>query len=109
MTTNLETKTVAQITELYNAVPGVKPVKKFSSKAEAIKRYLKVAPKQPAKISKPRAKTSVSARCKELIRDGLNNADVWVIVKDEFHLDDSKKYYPAWNRSWMARHGEVVS
>lgn len=147
----LETKTVAEITALYNAVPGTKPVKKFETKAKAIARYRQAlgaeptapeptapsaepaaqptlpdsevavlgpnpkatapSPKPTAPSPKrraPRAKTSISQRCKELIRDGLTNADVWDVIKDEFLLDDKKKYYPAWNRSWMARHGEKV-
>lgn len=121
MADDLETKTVAQLTTLYNEVPGTKPVKKFSTKPEAIRRYRQALsawekanppsakPGKPSpKRRAPHAKTSVSQRCKQLIREGLTNAEVWAIVKAEFGLDDKKKYYPAWNRSWLVRHGENV-
>lgn len=65
---------------------------------------IKKAAKKVAKAAK-QAKVTVSSRARELILDGLANADVFAKLKDEFSLDDSKKHYPAWYRSELRRKG----
>lgn len=100
LTTDQLTKmTIAELTAAYNALPGVKPIKKFETKLKGIERYVAAAPKVPAS-GKGRG---VSGRCRELILQGLPNAEIWTLIQAEFNLDDSKKYYPSWNRSDMAR------
>ncbi len=51
---DLELMTVKQLADNYNAISGKPPVKKFASKAEAIKRLLALNPEQ--KIAKAPAK-----------------------------------------------------
>lgn len=51
---DLELMTVKQLTDNYNAISGKPPVKKFASKAEAIKRLLALNPER--KIAKAPAK-----------------------------------------------------
>lgn len=73
--------------------------------------FLKPAPKAKAskKPEAPKAtKETVSSVARDLIRKGLTNAQVFEALQKKFNLDDSKKGYPAWYRSDMARKGEVV-
>ena len=112
--------TITELTAAYNELPGVKPIKKFETKLKGIERYVAAAPKVLAAAPKvlaaapkvlaaaPKVPASekgrgVSGRCRELILQGLPNSEIWSIIQPEFNLDDSKKYYPAWNRSDMAR------
>lgn len=80
----------------------------------AIRKAAEEAKAKPAKTKSKTVKAdtgkreSVSAACQRLIREGKSNNEVWLIIKAEFNLDDKKKYYPAWNRSMMARKGEDV-
>lgn len=111
---DLNTATVSQLTELYNALPGIKPIKKFESKAKAIARLDQVnpgwnAPPKPASANAPkRAKSSVSAAIKALILEGKTNQEVWDIVKPKFNLSDDKAYYPSWNRFDLRRKGMLT-
>lgn len=50
---------------------------------------------------------SVSGRCRELILEGYTNKEVWAAIKEEFELDENKKYYPAWNRGKLKREGLI--
>jgi hypothetical protein len=73
----------------------------------------KAAPKAKAKAAKkpaaPKAtKETVSSVARELIRAGKTNAEVFAVLQSKFNLDDSKKGYPAWYRSDLARKGEVI-
>lgn len=49
----------------------------------------------------------VSAAIVKMILAGKSNEEIWNSVKVEFNLDDSKKYYPAWNRSNLRRLGKI--
>lgn len=60
------------------------------------------APKQPKEL-----KITVSARARELIREGNSNEQVWVVLQAEFKLDDNKKHYPGWYRAAMTRAGQL--
>lgn len=59
---------------------------------------------KPAKVEKE----SCSSVCRDLIRAGKTNAEIWAIVKTKFNLGDNKKHYPAWYRADLARKGEVI-
>lgn len=50
-------------------------------------------------------KRTVSGVCRQLVKDGKTNAEIWAVVKKEFKLTDSKKHYPAWYRAELARKG----
>lgn len=47
---------------------------------------------------------TISSVARELIKAGKTDAEVWATIKHEFHLDDSKKRYPAWYRADLLRH-----
>lgn len=52
-------------------------------------------------------KETISGVICQLIMGGKTNKEIWGIVKSKFNLDDTKKYYPAWNRSQMIRDGRL--
>lgn len=123
----IELMTIAQLTAFWNvncAAVERAPIKKFTDKAQGIKRCNELAAflrkqqetakpvakaTKAAKQDKPKAerKASVSGTCQRLILDGKSNADIWAVLKEQFNLDDSKKYYPAWNRAMMTRKGLI--
>lgn len=51
---------------------------------------------------------TVSSVARELIIQGLTNNEVYSKLVDEFNLDASKKYYPAWYRSELRGKGFKV-
>ena len=66
------------------------------------------APKKSAKkkVTAPKkkdGKPSVASVIRELVAEGKTNAEIWVIIKKQFKLDDGKKYYPAWYRKQAER------
>src|SRR5574343_970166 len=100
--------TIAQLTAFWNAncqLVNRTAIKKFTDKAQGIKRCNELAdfmrkaaekaqPKaaKPAKESKPQranARVTVSGRCQQLILKGKSNADIWPIIKEQFNLDES--------------------
>jgi len=121
----IELMTIAQMTVFWNghcATVNRTPIKKFTDKAQGIKRCeelaqflrteaAKTAEKttKPAKQDKPKTerKASVSGTCQRMILDGASNADIWAVIKVQFNLDDAKKYYPTWNRAMMVRKGLI--
>lgn len=38
-----------------------------------------------------------------LVRAGRSNAEIWKVIQPKFHLDEDKRYYPAWYRGEMKR------
>jgi len=48
-------------------------------------------------------RVSVASTARELIAAGKTNDEVWVMLKRQFNLDDSKKGYPGWYRADMVR------
>jgi hypothetical protein len=64
----------------------------------------KSAPKNTEVATKD-AKKTITGVAQKLILAGKTNTEVFEALKAEFHLDDSKKYYPAWNRSMLRRTG----
>lgn len=50
---------------------------------------------------------NVSNICREMIINGFTNEEVWDTIKDEFNLDDNKKYYPSWYRCELRRRGAI--
>lgn len=99
--TDLNTLTIAQLTAFYNEKAGAS-IKKFSTKADGIRRCTPfLAP--PAKTR--RSKHTITAVACQEIRLGKTNAEVWAILQEQFKLDDSKKHYPTWYRSYMKRKG----
>lgn len=116
---DLQTATKAAIHAEYVRLGGKKAISSFNTKDKLISALAEVTPPPPApkaeKVEKaapaPKAvgvrKPSISGRCCELIRKGLDNGAVWATVKKEFNLDDSKKHYPAWNRAMLLRKGEI--
>jgi len=82
-----------------NAKPAAKakPAPKPEAKAPA------TAPKAPA----PAAKPSCRSVCRELIRAGKTNAEIWAIVQPMFSMPDKHKHYPAWSRNEMKREAET--
>lgn len=57
---------------------------------------------------RPRREDSCASVSQALIRSGKTNTEVWEIIKERFNLDDRKKGYPAWYRSYMRLRGEAV-
>lgn len=53
---------------------------------------------------KPRV-GSVSATAQALILDGKTNDEVWHALQKKFGLDESKRGYPSWYRSYLRRLG----
>jgi hypothetical protein len=127
----IELMSGAQLTAFWNANcarVGKTPIKKFTDRAQGIKRCTELAsflrkengltepvtaepvtaePVIAEPVKKAGRKPTVSGTCQQLIRQGLSNAEIWIIVKEQFRLDDSKKYYPAWNRAMMVRKGLI--
>lgn len=54
-------------------------------------------------------KKTFSARCRELILQGLSNKEVWNKIHKEYGLsaDDKRKIYPAWYRHELKKRGEL--
>jgi hypothetical protein len=57
------------------------------------------------KIKKPAKRRSITATAKAQLLAGRSNAQVWSALKLSHHLDESKKWYVAWNRAWLVRRG----
>jgi hypothetical protein len=57
--------------------------------------------------AKPReTRPTVAHRCRSLIIDGLNDAEVWQQIRREFKLPKEKEFYPRWYRAQLHRfHG----
>jgi hypothetical protein len=67
-------------------------------------------PAKPAKATKPQPtkiavgqRGTLGARLRELIREGLDNAAIWEIVKKEYSLEDNKRGYVSGQRVYMAK------
>lgn len=48
---------------------------------------------------------SISHVARELILSGKTNLEVWVLLKETFGLDESKRHYPTWYRAELKRKG----
>lgn len=71
----------------------------------------KPAETKVVKTARPAAetkRTGISATARALILAGKTNQEVWVELKQQFDLDDSKKHYPTWYRCEMKRKGQLV-
>lgn len=107
----LDLMTIGQLTSIYNAHAssvGVTTVKKFSTKADAVKRVLKLVeqlnamkPKQTEKSRKIRTERTdtMTYRIETLIRAGRTNRE----IQDELDLPANKAHYPSWYRARMKR------
>jgi hypothetical protein len=121
----IELMSGAELASVYNVLAqklGIGTIKKFTDRPTGIKRVLAIvatakaaAAKNAAKPAKPAKsaakadrKASVSGTIQSLISAGKTNAEIWDDVKVQFNMDDSKKYYPAWNRSMMVRKGLIA-
>ena len=60
---------------------------------------------QPAPIA-TKPTVTFAARCRELISQGLTNAEVWAIIQPEYNSPDKCKSHPAWYRNQMKRVAE---
>lgn len=127
-TAQLELMTIVQLTAFWNANCAAvqrTPIKKFTDKAQGIKRceelatFLRAKDSKLAKIARsettPKAekpakspRLTVSGVARELILQGLDNKAVWERLQEQFKLDDGKKHYPAWYRSELRRSGKEV-
>ncbi|CAB4142864.1 hypothetical protein UFOVP1414_20 [uncultured Caudovirales phage] len=118
----IELMSGGELAASYNALAqkfGVGTIKKFTDRPTGIKRLLAIvnaakaaAAKNASKSAKPaksaakaERKASVSGTIQQLIVAGKSNVEIWGIIQPQFGLDESKKYYPAWNRSMMVRKG----
>ncbi len=83
--------------EVKEALKGLKAsVDKQAKKAKAPKKAkAKKEPKEP--------RVSIGSVVRDLVKKGKNNAFIWGVIKKQFKLDDSKKWYPAWYRSDVKR------
>ena len=72
-----------------------------ASGAEMDKRLAKLNGLQtpPAPKAKKEGKPTIAGRCRELFTKGGGNDDVWQVVRAEFKLPDSKKWFVAWYRA----------
>ena len=66
-----------------------------------------IPPAKPAKAKKEAGekRVTVSSVARELILKGLDNQKIFDQLHEQFGLDVSKKWYPAWYRSDMRRKG----
>lgn len=88
--------------------PKAKKTKKTAKpKTAAAKKMVKAQKKAEAKVKAKKEpkepRVTVASRCRELIKSGKDNQEVWDVVAKEFKLDDSKRHYPSWYRSQMKR------
>ena len=93
---------------MHNVQRFREPLKFFSKKLKIVVAKAAAAKNasKPAKsAAKAERKASVSGTIQQLIVAGKSNVEIWGIIKPQFGLDESKKYYPAWNRSMMVRKG----
>lgn len=60
-----------------------------------------------AKRVKKERKATISGTCRDLIRSGKTNEEVWAIVQPMFKMPDHHKHYPGWYRAQMVRAGEL--
>lgn len=82
--------------------PQVRPeprTKREFSAAPAAKRMGRGRPVDP---------NSCASVCRELIRAGKSNDEVWAEVQPRFSLKDSQRHYPAWYRYQLRQRGEAV-
>lgn len=106
--TDLNTMTIAQLTSFYNQKTG-SSLKKFSTKSDGIRRCLPLIEKKAKSGRKdPKRGPSITQTCIQLIRLGKTNDEIWSAIQPQFGLDESKKYYPSWNRAYLRRQGEKV-
>lgn len=54
-------------------------------------------------------KDSISGAILNLINAGKSNAEIWESIKIKFKLDESKKWYPGWYRSYFRRKAERLT
>jgi hypothetical protein len=61
------------------------------------------------KVRQPYRKNTdnITNVCRDLIKQGKTNEEVWVVIKEKFDLDDKKRTYPSWYRSRMRSAGEI--
>lgn len=52
-------------------------------------------------------KAPISQTCLTLFREGKHNGEVWEHIKAKYELDDEKRGYPAWYRSYFRRRGDL--
>ncbi len=67
----------------------------------------KVEPKT-APDAKGEKKVSCSAVARDLILAGKTNDEVWVVIAEQFKLDQKKRGYPAWYRFQLRKTGHAV-
>ena len=78
--------------------------KTVETKTTAEEHKVPGAPKKTKVQDEPKeTRRTVSYAAREHILAGHDNKKVWELLKEEFNLDDSKKYYPSWYRSEMKR------
>lgn len=68
----------------------------------------KAAPSYVTTIVAPAPGTTTSAYIQGLIRAGYTNSEIFEALKKFMNFDESKSYYPAWNRWKMRKNGEAV-
>lgn len=87
-------KHLAKVTSGFEAtLPDKATKEKAAAKPKAAKK---------TKETKPPRET-VANVCREMIKAGKSNEQIWAIVKPKFKLDDTKKHYPSWYRCELAR------
>lgn len=108
----LSTKSLVELTAIYNASVD-KPIKKFTcSKAEAVERVLKVLPKSSKKSARGSStagpRTGVCSLMTTLFAKGLSPKDVHARIHAE--LPACKTSLPAvyWMRSYLRQQGAQV-
>lgn len=89
--------TLATLAAEYNAraaASGKKPIKKFTCS-------LAIAQRRVAALPPVAKATSIAGRCRQLIRDGATNDEIFKRLK----LPDAKRHYPQWYRAQLRRDG----
>lgn len=99
-------KTLARNPMLMDALNDKWNGKKVGKKEKALleKKEQDLLDAAKAPKVKPRSVTSVA---KEMVLAGCTNKEIWLVIKEEFSLSDSKKYYPAWYRHTMRKSGVI--
>ena len=96
---------VAEVSEEAKSNPVdavVAALKSGKSARDAVKSVTAKAAKSAAKDRGP----SVASRCRELFAAGKDNSAIWDVVRAEFKLPDSKKWFVAWYRADERRKSE---
>ena len=98
---------------IQHTIEGVFEVRALDAQAhlQALVQPANPAPQVEAKpngVDKPKRAQSCSSVARDLILAGKTNDEVWVVIAEQFKLDQKKRGYPAWYRFQLRKTGHAV-